>query len=211
MQKKNAATTIFHYHGFAIKSHPDVYEPAEDTFLLLETLDVNPNDSVLEIGTGTGLIALDCVRKGAHVICSDINPFAVLLTRHNIETNRNLLKGSIEVRQGDLFCILQHSELFDIIVFNPPYLPTKKKERVGGWFDVATDGGRDGLLHTKRYIHGLKNHLLSTGRAYFIFSSLSNRTALEKSLKQEGFRFEIRARRMFESEELDVYCVTPTD
>jgi len=208
---KTDAKTIFHFHGLSIESHPDVYEPAEDTFLLLETLDVHPNDSVLEIGTGTGVIALDCARRGAEVVCSDINPFAVRLTRRNIERNRRLLKGSIEVRQGNLFFAVRSSERFNIIIFNPPYLPTTRMERIGGWFDVATAGGRDGLLYTKRYLHGLRNHLLKNGHAYFIFSTLSGRTTLEKALKQERLRYEIPARRMFEGEELDVYRVTPTD
>jgi len=208
---KTTATTIFHCNGLSIESDPEVYEPAEDTFLLLETLDVHPHDSVLELGTGAGLIALDCAQKEARVVCSDINPFAVRLTRRNIERNRRLLKGPIEVRQGDLFCVLRSSERFDIVVFNPPYLPTKSAERVGGWFDVATDGGQDGLRLTKRFLHEVTEHLLEHGRAYFIFSTLSTRTSLEKTLKQEHLSFEIRARRRFEGEELDVYYATPAD
>jgi release factor glutamine methyltransferase len=208
---KTTAKTLFQCNGLSIESDPEVYEPAEDTFLLLETLDIHPHDSVLELGTGAGLIALDCAQKGAGVVCSDINPFAVRLTRRNIERNRRLLKGPIKVRQGDLFCVLRSSERFDIVVFNPPYLPTKSTERVGGWFDVATDGGQDGLRLTKRFLHEVTEHLLEHGRAYFIFSTLSTRTSLEKILKQEHLSFEIRARRRFEGEELDVYYVTPTD
>ena len=208
---KTSATSLFHCNGLEIESDPEVYEPAEDTFLLLETLDVEPGDSVLELGTGAGLVALDCARKGARVVCSDINPFAVRLTRRNIERNRRLLKGSIEVRQGDLFHVLRPLERFNKIVFNPPYLPTKSTERVGGWFDVATDGGRDGLRLTERFLHEAAEHLVEHGHAYFIFSTLSSRTSLEKTLKRGRFMFEVRARRKFEGEELDVYDVIPAD
>jgi release factor glutamine methyltransferase len=211
MQKKKATATTFCFNELIIEVHPEVYDPAEDSFLLLETIQVDSNKKVLELGTGCGLIALECARQGAQVLCSDVNPFAVQLTRHNIERNHQQLKGSIEVRQGDLFSIVHEKELFDVIVFNPPYLPTLKKERVGGWFDVATDGGRDGLTVTKRFIRDLKKHLFATGYAYFIFSSLSSRSTLERYLKQIGFTYEVAARRLFEGEELDVYKVAPTD
>ncbi|MCJ7697032.1 MAG: methyltransferase, partial [Thermoplasmata archaeon] len=190
---------------------PEVYDPAEESLLLLETLHVDSNDTVLELGTGCGLIALDCAHKGSHTVCTDINPFAVQLTLRNIERNQLLLKGYKEIRQGNLFSVLHEKELFDVIIFNPPYLPTKKQEKIGGWFDIATDGGRDGLSVTKRFIQGLKKHLLNNGRAYFIFSSLSNRLTLEHYLKNERFSSWIVARRMFDGEELDVYCVTPAD
>jgi release factor glutamine methyltransferase len=211
MKKKDDTPGTVHYHDLVIESHPEVYNPAEDSFLLLETLHIDSNDTVLELGTGCGLIALDCARKGAHIVCTDINPFAVQLTRRNIERNRHLLKGTIDIRQGNLFSALHQKELFDVIIFNPPYLPTKKQEKVGGWFDVATDGGLDGLSVTKRFIHGLKKHLVKNGSAYFIFSSLSEQPKLESYLKYEGFSSEIVARHRFEDEDLFVYHVTPTD
>jgi release factor glutamine methyltransferase len=209
--KKNNTPNIFHYHDIVIETHPEVYDPAEDTYLLLETLHIDSDDTILELGTGCGIIALNCACQGSRTICTDINPFAVQLTRRNIERNQILLRNSIEIRQGTLFSVLHEKELFNIIIFNPPYLPTKKQETIGGWFDIATDGGQDGLRVTKRFIQGLKKHLLNNGRAYFIFSSLSNRLTLEHYLKNEKLSFCIVARRKFDSEQLDVYCVTPAD
>jgi release factor glutamine methyltransferase len=211
MQKKDSAANAFHYHDLEIALHPQVYDPAEDSFLLLETLSVHPGDTVLEIGTGCGLISLECAYRGCTVVCTDINPFAVRLTRRNIKQNRNLLKGSVEVRYGDLFSVLHKNERFHIVIFNPPYLPTLKRERVDHWFDIATDGGRDGLQVTRRFIHGLKHHLRNNGQAYFILSSLSDRLRLEKYLKNQGFSFEICNHRLFEGEELDVYRIVPVD
>jgi release factor glutamine methyltransferase len=211
MKKKEFTASSFRYYDLEIMLHPEVYNPAEDTFLLLETLKINPNDSILEIGTGCGLIALACAMKGSKVICSDINPFAVQLTRQNIECNRRVLKGSLEVRQGNLFSVLSKNERFNLIIFNPPYLPTSRKERDDNWFDIATNGGTDGLKIIRRFIHGLRNHLLDKGRAYFIFSSLSNRSTLEQYLTKEGFRFEILGRQLYEGEELDIYCIVPVD
>jgi len=212
MSKATTSTpTVFHYRDLTIELHLEVYDPAEDTFLLLDSLTIDPDDTVLELGTGCGLIALECARQGARVLCTDINPFAVKLICKNIERNRPSLKGSIDIRQGDLFSVLATEERFDVILFNPPYLPSTTKDKSETWFDIATDGGRDGLKVTKRFLHDLPKHLTSSGKAYFIVSSLSPRETLERSLKKERLTARIVASQRFESETLDVYCVTPTD
>jgi release factor glutamine methyltransferase len=208
---ENISTKTFRFNKFIIEIHPEVYEPAEDSFLLIEALKINPGDRVLEIGTGCGLIALDCAQRGADVICTDVNPHAIKLVRRNSKRNHHLLKGTIEIREGDLFSVIKDNELFNVIVFNPPYLPISKKERIGGWFDKATDGGKDGIEVTKQFIKGLNKYLLKNGSAYFIFSSLSNRPKLEGYLTKKGFNYEIVASQKFDFESIDIYRITPTD
>ena len=90
------------------------------------------------------------------------------------------------------------------------YLQKNKKKLEDGLISQQMEDG-NGLRVTKQFIQGLKKHLLNTGRAYFIFSSLSNRSTLEHYLKNERLFSWIVARRKFDGEELDVYCVTPTD
>jgi len=131
VKKKDDTPNIFHYHDLVIETHPEVYDPAEDSFLLLETLHVDSHDTVLELGTGCGLIALDCARKGSPTVCTDINPFAVQLTRRNIERNQPLLKGSLEIRQGNLFSVLHEKELFNVIIFTRHTYPLKNKKKLG--------------------------------------------------------------------------------
>ena len=199
----------FKYKELTINLHPEVYEPAEDTFQLLEALNIKKGDTVFEIGTGCGIIALECCRNGANVLCSDINPFAVELTRRNYDENKSLMKGKFETRKGDLFQVLKLSEIFDIIIFNPPYLPTKPKDLVGGsgWFDKAVDGGDDGLKVIKRFIHGLKKYLTDNGIGYFVFSSLSNRETLENYLAGLRFNLDIIKSREFNGELIDIYRI----
>jgi release factor glutamine methyltransferase len=211
LKKTSPATPpLFHYNELTIELHPEVYDPAEDSFLLLESIPIDPKDSILELGTGCGLIALAYAYQGASVVCTDINPYAIQITRRNIERNRHLLKGDIEIRQGDLFSVLKSNERFTVILFNPPYLPTKKNEKIDEWFDTATDGGPTGLKLTKRFLQGLHIHLQPTGCAYFIFSSLSKRSTLEQYLKKEQLSAKIIASNRYDGEDLDVYQVTPT-
>lgn len=207
--KNNHSIKTFHFKGLTIEIHPEVYEPAEDTFQLIEAVEVKEGDTVLEIGTGCGIVALECVRIGADVICSDLNPYAVTLAKQNYLINKPSLKGSFEIRQGDLFSVINRDERFDVIIFNPPYLPTQPEDRIGGtgWFDIATDGGVDGLELTKRFIEGLSKHLKKTGHAYFVFSSLSDRKKLDEHIFNAGLKSEIMLSRLFNHEKIDIYCI----
>jgi release factor glutamine methyltransferase len=203
----NKKFQTFTFKGLTIETHPEVYDPSEDTFFLVEVLDIKEGIYVLEIGSGCGIIALDCARKGANVICTDINPIAVELTKKNYLMNQNLLKGDFEVRLGDLFSPILSAESFDVIVFNPPYLPTKKDEKVSKWFDIATSGGPNGLAATERFLKSLDKYLKENGKSYFVFSTLSDRNKLEKLLKKFNLNYNIVKSNTFDDETLDIYCI----
>jgi len=198
------------YKGLTLSLHSEVYEPAEDSFQLLDVVKICKGDKVFEIGTGCGIIALECCRRGAEVVCSDVNPFAVELALQNYHANKTLMKGSFEIRKGDLFNVLNKDESFDVIIFNPPYLPTKPEDLVGGsgWFDKTVDGGLDGLKETKRFIEGIHKYLEKNGTAYFIFSSLSDRAKLEGYIDKARFSYRVMLSRLYDDEYIDVYSIS---
>lgn len=192
-----------------IELHPEVYEPAEDTFLLVDSVIASEGDYVFEIGSGSGLIGLYFASLGANVICSDINPIAVELIKKNFLVNKGFLKGSFDVRIGDLFSALDSKDSFNVIIFNPPYLPTYKKDLVGGsgWFDKAVSGGMNGLDVIKRFINQVLDYLKKNGKVYFVFSSLNDREKLENLIKKNNFIFKIVNSFRCDSEKLDVYLL----
>lgn len=197
---------FFYYNDLTIELHSEVYDPAEDTFQLLEAIKINDGDHVFEIGTGCGIIALVCAKLGADVICSDVNPFAVELVKKNYLQNMKLLNGNFDVRLGDMFSVLSFGEKFDAIIFNPPYLPTKPKDLIGGsgWFDKSVDGGADGLLQTQKFIENLSKHLKKDGSGYFVFSSLSDRKKLDSVISKAELNLEILQSQNFDDERLDI-------
>lgn len=162
------------YYNLRIQLDPNVYEPAEDTFLLAETVEVRPGEVALDIGTGTGLIALLMARKARFVLGIDINPTAVELARRNAELNR--IKN-VEFRLSDLFENVEGE--FDVITFNPPYLPGEPDEPI----DLALVGGETGREVIDHFIEEVRNYLKPAGRVYLVQSSI---TGIGKTL--EGFR-----------------------
>ncbi len=200
----------FRMHGLVIHCHAEVYDPAEDTFQLLEAIQVDAGDRVLEVGTGCGVIALECARQGASVVCTDVNPHAVKVVQENIRVNKGRLKGSICVREGDLFAALDASECFDVIIFNPPYLPTGDGERVDTWFDCAVDGGATGLEVTKQFLKDVKEHLWDTGCVYVVVSSLADEQEFRRYAASGGLKYEVVSSCRYDDEVLSVYRLSVT-
>lgn len=150
-----------------------VYPPSEDTLLLIEALDEKDiiSKEVLEIGTGTGIIAILCAKIGAEkVTATDVKQRAVECAKKNAELN----EVKIRVLLGNLFEPIG-KEKFDTVIFNPPYLPEdpiydkylKDEDKI----DLI--GGKKGIETTLNFIDELPKHLKKHGKAYIVASSLS--------------------------------------
>jgi release factor glutamine methyltransferase len=159
----------FKDHIFLVDEH--VYEPAEDTFLLAERLTVTEDDTVLEVGTGCGILAVLAAEKAKRVVAVDINPYAIECAAKNAETNG--LKGRIEFRRGDLFQPIKPDERFSLILFNSPYLPSEPDEKKS-WIGKAWAGGSDGRQVIDRFVMDSPNFLADGGRIQLVQSTLSN-------------------------------------
>ncbi len=202
--------SVFHFQNLTIFLHPSVYDPSEDTFLLLNSLDIIPSDSVFEIGTGTGIITLMCALTAKKIVCSDINPNAVELVKKNILVNTDQLESIIDVRLGDLFNVLRKDEQFDLIIFNPPYLPTAENEYVDdhGWFDKAVAGGKNGLEVIISFLRNLSDYLTDKGRAFIILSSNSPKDLYDQTLNKNDLSSKIVATQSFSDETIEVHRIT---
>jgi len=188
------------YEGLVIYTHPEVYEPAEDTFLLAENLDIQRKDEVLEIGTGTGLIALYTAQRTKNVVATDINEQAIKCALKNTISNKTY---NVELRHGNLFEPVA-GEKFDLILFNTPYLPTSEDEKLDDNLNAAFDGGMDGRDTIDQFINAVAEFLKEEGRVQLVQSSLSDNEKTLIKLKELGFDAEITAREKFFFEEIVV-------
>ena len=165
-----------------IASHPDVYPPSEDTYLLLRGITLRPGERFLEVGTGSGLVAIEAARIG-RVVATDVNPAAVRLARRNAAENGRRI---------------------EVVAFDPPYLEGPLADTL----EAAWQGGREGSDVALRFLEDFPRVLGPSGRAYLLLSA-GNRVA--RSTANRCFRARIVASAPLFFERLDVLELTHID
>jgi release factor glutamine methyltransferase len=184
-----------YFQDLRIETSESVYEPAEDSFLLAENLEVCDGDTVLDVGTGTGIIALTAAGKAGKVLGVDLNPEAVKLAKINAGLNGIV---NTEFIESDLFSNV--SGVYDLIAFNPPYLPVDEDGQIGR----AWSGGVNGNEVIESFINTVGDYLKPAGRVQLLASSLNDVNHVLHLFMEGGFNAEITARNKFFFEELYV-------
>ena len=182
----------------------DVYSPSDDSYLILDFIRSNISQdifdgipikgikNILDLGTGTGIVAifLELLNLSlSQIYASDILQNAIKCAQMN--EKRNNIENKIKYLHSNLFESfpnhLRHS--FDIIIFNPPYLPSieriEKKSSDHTW-----DGGIDGLKVLSQFFSQVKDYLnlRKPSNIYYICSSKTNLGELYKFIKEKGFK-----------------------
>ena len=183
---------------FIIHKSDNVYEPAEDSYMLAENLLVEDGMRVLEIGTGSGIVAMYASKVTNSITVTDINFDACELARQNFKANGI---DNIEILFGNLFEPVKNRK-FDIILFNTPYLPTENDEVIEDNLNYAFDGGLNGRKVIDLFLNEVKNHLNEGGIVQMIQSSLSGNDETLDKLDKEGFIAEIAKQEHFFFEDI---------
>lgn len=182
------------YRNLELEVQNEVYKPAEDTHLLAENLEVEEGEKILEIGTGSGLISILAAREGAEVTATDISSSAIECAKRNSEIAE--VKERIDFRKGNLFEPIEF-EKFDLILFNPPYLPVPESENLETELENAWDGGPDGRKVIDHFLDQFPRYLSSDGRVNFIQSSLSNPKRTIEKLRDTDMKVETKIKKLF--------------
>lgn len=166
-----------------------LYEPSEDSYLLLKSLKNYSGNKALDIGTGTGIIAEGLIKNFKEVVAIDINPKAITFCKHKY--------SNIKFIVSDLFSEINAQ--FDLITFNAPYLPNDKVK------DIALDGGLKGNELILRFLGDVRYYLKPKGKVLLLFSSLSS---CKEILDQKMFNFKLVNSLKLDFEELFVYEIS---
>lgn len=164
----------------------DYYRPSDDTFLLAEYAQNFSGENALEIAAGTGYISNLLKDKFSCVVVTDINPEAIR------EADRSILQVCCDSASAIV------NITFDLIVINPPYLPSQ------GIGDVAVDGGKDGIEVTLEMAEDAIRLLKHDGIILLVTSSLANYDELLTYLRKLGCKTDIVGKKKLDFEELYV-------
>lgn len=214
---------------YKIKNIPDpiitnkfksVYSPSDDSYLIIDYfketisnshfdgLEFNNIKNILDMGTGSGIIAIFflLIKKkyskfNPKIYASDILENAIVCSKLNEKINH--FKNEITFIQSDLFNSfpknLKHN--FNIIVFNPPYLPSIGIEKNNNkmLIDFSWEGGVKGIAVIERFINQVIEFIdisnKNTSYIYFISSSRADINELDNLIQDRGFKRRIVKRK----------------
>ncbi|MEW2623845.1 HemK2/MTQ2 family protein methyltransferase [Streptomyces sp. NPDC048106] len=172
---------------------PGVYAPQDDTALLAEALreeTVPVGAQVLDVGTGSGALALAAARRGAEVTAVDVSRRAVWTARLNAWLSRL----PVRIRRGDLFAPVR-GRSYDVILANPPYVPAPHSGRGPRGRSRAWDAGHDGRLLLDRICRGAPGLLAPGGVLLIVQSALSGTEHTLGLLRGAGLKAAVVRRR----------------
>ncbi|WP_415382599.1 HemK2/MTQ2 family protein methyltransferase [Halosimplex sp. TS25] len=158
-----------------------VYQPAEDSKLLADAVveRVEAGDRALDVGTGSGYVAARMRDAGADAVGADLNPHAC----------RQAAENGVPAVRADLttaFC----DGAFDVVTFNPPYLPTEPDQEWDDWMERALSGGEDGRAAIEPFLDDVGRVLAPDGAAYLLVSSLTDPDAVRELAAKNGLESE---------------------
>lgn len=202
----------------SVKDYDNVYEPAEDSFLLIDALEqdltllrsLNPSLCV-EVGSGSGVVitaVAKALRGSCYCVAVDINPVACDITQRTARHN----DADVDVVVTDLMSGFHWSHQIDVLIFNPPYVVTPSEEVDGkgthGDLARAWAGGERGRQVMDRLFAKIPNLLSECGVFYLVAISENCPEDIRLEMNLLGFNMHIVKERKVRGEHLFVLKFT---
>ena len=170
-----------------------IYEPAEDSYLMQGVLKKQIEKKkikVLEIGCGSGILLQTLKDLGV----STSNIFGVDINKTAVKKCSGL---GFKCTHSNLFSNIK--DKFDLILFNPPYLPEDKNNKEDKESKLATTGGKKGSEIINKFLKQAQKHLTKQGKIFLLISNLT------KDINWFGYNKKLLAKKKLFFEELQVW------
>ncbi|MHA1277689.1 MAG: HemK2/MTQ2 family protein methyltransferase [Candidatus Helarchaeota archaeon] len=191
------------FKGKILYFSPEVFNPqffVVSTSFFAQHLYI-PNDAtVLDMGTGSGVLGILAAQRAKSVTATDINPYAIRNAIINVKINK--LQTKIKLKRGNLFRPI--TEKFDVILFNPPYYPVKPKT----YLEMAWCCGENYQI-IRAFLSQAGKYLTERGFIQISVSSYMDLNFIKKLFKKYRLQPIVVARKFLLFEILYIYLLRP--
>uniref|UniRef100_A0A1D1Z2H1 HemK methyltransferase family member 2 n=1 Tax=Anthurium amnicola TaxID=1678845 RepID=A0A1D1Z2H1_9ARAE len=196
-------------------SHPEVYEPCDDSFVLVDALLADRIRLIehqpkicLEVGCGSGYVIASLALMLNQKV-SGINYFATDINLHAVETTRGTLEAHgihAEIIATDIASGLQRrlAGMVDVMVVNPPYVPTPEEEVGCEGITTSWAGGENGRKVIDRILPVADELLSDMGWLYMVVLTANNPSQICRLMREKGYASRIVLQRSTQEESLHV-------
>jgi release factor glutamine methyltransferase len=180
-----------------MKESLNVYPPSEDTFLLEEAIPKFERNLAIDVGTGSGYLAFSLSEFIKYVIATDIEKNSV---KYALNISKKKKIHNVDFVVTNLFDCFRN-DIFDLVVFNPPYLPYNG---ITTEIDIQTVFNVKNKNVIIEFLRKLKNVLKRNGECYIVLSSLSPVNEIINFIESQGLKHEKVSSKRFFFEEIFV-------
>jgi release factor glutamine methyltransferase len=174
-----------------------MYNPSDDTFFMADYIVNYHGNHALEIGIGSGYLTEILCNNYRFVFGTDIDIASVKYSKNLLKNFKNKFLICCDMCEPVKF-------MFDIIISNPPYLPSNGENIK----DETIYGGQTGIETTLRILQLIKSNLKDDGKIIFLRSSLSDDEKINRFVDENLLKKRILARKKSFYESLEICEIT---